>query len=90
VVRNVKGYNPKAGVTTPGFPATTVAVANGTAVDVMAYIVNGVNALTVQVDTDAALMIIPASQTGSVWIPAGSTFTPTYGGGAPTWKWKGN
>jgi Pectate lyase superfamily protein len=78
-----------AAVSTPGFPLTTVAVRNTTALDVMAYIVNGTSALTVQVDSVTGLMIIPASQTGSVLIPANSTFTPTYGGGAPTWKWYG-
>lgn len=88
-LRYNRGYNPKTGVSTPTFPNTTVAATNSTGVDVMAYITNGTSALTVQVDSDSALMIIPASQTGSVFIPNGSTFTPTYAAGTPTWKWKG-
>jgi hypothetical protein len=88
-IRNCPGINPIGAVTTPGFLATTVAVTNGTAVDVTAYVTAGVNPVTVQVDAVAALMVIPAAGVGTVRIPAGSTFTPTFGGGVPTWKWYG-
>jgi hypothetical protein len=87
--RGNRGYNPVGAVTTPGFPATTVVVTNTTRVDVVAYITNGTSAMTVQVDAVASLMVIPASQTGTVRIPASSTFKATYGGGAPSWVWYG-
>lgn len=89
IIKNNEGYNPVGSVSTPGFPATTVAVTNSVGVDVFAYITNGANPLTVQVDAVTSLMVIPANQTGTVRIPHGSTFTPTYGGGSPTWKWYG-
>lgn len=89
IFRHVTGFNPLGAVATPGFPATTVAVQNLTTVDVVAYGVNGANALTIQVDAVAALMVVPALAAFTVRIPAASTFTPTYAGGAPAWKWYG-
>jgi hypothetical protein len=89
IYRGNRGYNPSGAVSTPGFPATTVAVTNATGSDVVAYITNGAGALTIQVDAVTALMVIPANSVGTVRIPARSTFTPTYGSGAPTWKWYG-
>jgi hypothetical protein len=83
------GAAPGAGVTTPAFPATTVAQRNNTGFNVMVYIINGVNALTIQVDGLAAALVIPASQTGTIYLPSAGSITPTYGGGTPTWKWYG-
>jgi hypothetical protein len=73
----------------PAFPASTVAITNQTGVDVTYTVTAGVNAVTVQVDA-VVLGVIPANQVLSVPIPAGSTFKPTYAGGAPTGVAYGN
>lgn len=80
------GYNPVGGGFTPAFPATTVAAVNTTGSDVVAYILNGAGALTPQIDA-VGLPVVPAGQVTTVRIPAGSSFTPTYGAGVPTWVW---
>jgi len=77
-------------VTTPTFPATTVAATNTTGVNVMAYITNGVGAITVvKINgvTIGGTPSIPASGFASILIPAGQTFTCTYSSGTPTWGW---
>jgi hypothetical protein len=76
-------------VTTPTFPATTVAVTNATGVNVVAYILNGTSAMTVIKVNGTTTLLAPIATTGNatVWIPAGATFSATYGGGTPTWVW---
>jgi hypothetical protein len=93
-VRNNKGWNPVGNVTTPAFPATTVGQQNLTGHDVVAYILNGANSMTfvvtgVGLGNIAAPPAVPAGAWFTVIIPAGQTFTPTYAGGAPAWKWYG-
>jgi hypothetical protein len=76
-------------VVTPTFPATTVAVANTTGVDVMAYVLAGAAALTVVKVNGITTGLAPIATTGnaSVYIPNGQTFSATYASGTPTWVW---
>jgi hypothetical protein len=90
IYRDNQGYNPVGALAAgtgagqfPAFPATGVTITNSAATDVTYYIVNGTSAMTLQVDA-VVVGIIPASGFGTVRIPAGSTFKPTYAGGAPT------
>lgn len=96
VVRSCPGYNPIGQVTAPAFPATTVAATNTTGVDVMAYVTNGVGAITqVQIAGIAGTYVntnfqIAASGWGAIRIPAGGSVKFTYGSGAPAWVWMGD
>ena len=76
-------------VTAPTFPATTVAVSNTTGVDVVAYITNGAGAMTAIKVSGTNTGLGAAASTGfaTVYIPAGATFSCTYGSGTPTWVW---
>jgi hypothetical protein len=77
-------------ITTPAFPATTVAVTNTTGVNVMAYITNSSGAITViKINgvTIGGTPSIPASGFASILIPANQTFTCTYSAGTPAWGW---
>jgi secreted trypsin-like serine protease len=78
------------GVTTPAVPATTVAVANTTTVDVIVYLLSGNAAVTViAVNGVATGLVLAASttSTATVYLPAGATITLTYGSTPPTWVW---
>lgn len=84
------GYNPVASASAPAFPATTVAVNNGSGVDVTAYVKAGTSAITqVTVAGFATGLNIAISSWGTVKIPANTTVAFTYGGGTPTWTWVG-
>jgi hypothetical protein len=88
LVWNNPPYNPVGFVTTPGFPATTVAVTNNTGGWVTAYIVNGTSAITQIVvgGTNTNFQIV-ANGFGNIRIPPNSTISFTYAAGAPAWKW---
>lgn len=88
IARGNFGYNPKS-VTTPSFPATTVTYTNNTTVDVWVYITNGTGSMTTSVNGHPG-PAIPASALVPVFIPAGGTFTPTFGSGSPVWVFQGN
>lgn len=78
------------GITTPAIPATTVAVANTTTVDVIVYLLSGNAAVTViSVNGTATGLVLAASATScaTVYLPAGSTIALTYASTAPTWVW---
>ena len=95
-VRNNVGFNPVGSVSTPGFPATTVAATNTTGMDVTAFISNGINAITqVQVAGAGGTYVntnfnIAASGWATIRIPAGGGIKFTYAGGAPAWVWMGD
>jgi len=90
------GYNPVGQVTTPGFPASTVAVVNTTGVDVTAFVANSTSAITqIQIAGVAGTYVntnlqIGISSWGDFRIPAGGGVKFTYAGGAPTWTWFGD
>lgn len=85
------GLNPLGDVTAPAFPATTVAAANNTGFDVVAYITNGTSAITqiaiagVGASYNNTGMNIAANGWGAIVIPAGGYFKATYAGGSPSW-----
>lgn len=75
-------------VTAPTFPATTVAAANTTGVDVIAYITNGSAAMSaIKINSTNTGLGAAISGFATVYIPAGATFTCTYASGTPTWVW---
>lgn len=77
------GYNPIGHVTSPGIPATTVALANPFEVDAMVIVSGG----TVTV---IAIGGVATGLTSGVFrLPAGQTITLTYTV-APTWTWFGD
>ena len=77
----VQGFN----VTTPAYPASTVAVTNTTGYDCMVYLSGGTFTAAVQVD--GVSTGLPAATTNiGVLVPAGSTITLTFSA-AGTWKW---
>lgn len=78
-------------VTTPAVPATTVAAANTTGVDVIVYVVSGGGAVTViSVNGTATGAQVTATSgiTATVYLPAGQTIALTYASTAPTWVWQ--
>jgi hypothetical protein len=78
------------GVTTPAVPATTVAVANTTTVDVIVYLVSGGGAVTViSVNGTATGAQVTGTSgiTATVYLPAGQTIALTYASTPPTWTW---
>lgn len=78
------------GVTTPSVPATTVAVANTTTVDVIVYIVSGgaaVSAISVNGVATGLNLGTATSSCATVYLPAGATISWTGAGAAPTWTW---
>jgi hypothetical protein len=80
--------SPLPAVTTPTFPATTVAVTNTTGVDVMVYALAGAAGLTViKVNGTTIGLVTAASASASYYLPAGSTTAATYASGTPTWVW---
>jgi hypothetical protein len=86
---NTSSAPSNAQITTPTFPATTVAVTNTTGVDVVAYILNGSAAMTVVKVNGTTTGLAPIATTGNatVYLPAGATFSATYASGTPTWVW---
>lgn len=76
-------------LTAPAFPATTATYTNATAYDLYAHILNGTSAMTTVVNGNTGPAII-ASTHQTIFIPAGGTFVPTYGGGSPAWSFQGN
>ena len=78
-------------VTTPAIPATTIAVANTTTVDVIVYLVGGgatVTAITVNgTATGLQLSATASTSTATIYLPAGQTIALTYASTAPTWTW---
>jgi hypothetical protein len=77
-------------VTTPAVPATTVAVANTTTVDVHVYLVSGGGAVTViSVNGTATGAQVTGTSgiTATIYLPAGQTIALTYGSTPPTWTW---
>ncbi len=95
-IKDNLGYNPVGSVTTPGFPASTVAVVNTTGVDVTAFVTNSTSAITqIQIAGVAGTYVntnlqIGISSWGDFRIPAGGGVKFTYAGGAPTWTWFGD
>ena len=78
-------------VTTPAIPATTVAVANTTGVDVIVYVTSGggaVSAITVGGVATGQNLSTATSSSGAVYVPAGVTIALTYASTAPTWVWQ--
>ena len=78
------------GVTTPAVPATTIAVANTTTVDVIVYITSAGGAVTVISvggTTTGAQVTGTSGITATVYLPAGITIALTYASTAPTWVW---
>lgn len=78
------------GITTPTIPATTVAVANTTTVDVMVYVTSGggaVTAITVGGTATGLNLGTATTSSASVYLPAGTTIALTYASTAPTWTW---
>lgn len=78
-------------VTAPAIPATTVAVANTTGVDVMVYLTSGGAAVTViKVGTVTTGLNLGTATTSSASyvLPAGQTTALTYASTAPTWVWQ--
>jgi len=75
-------------VTTPTFPATTVAVTNTTGVDVMVYALAGAAGITViKVNGTTTGLLTAASASAAYYLPAGATTALTYASGSPTWVW---
>lgn len=78
-------------VTTPSVPATTVAQANTTGVDVIVYLANGGGAVTVikvnGVTTGLQLAGTTVGVGNAIYLPAGATISLTYASTAPTWVW---
>jgi hypothetical protein len=77
-------------VTTPSVPATTVAQANTTGVDVMVYITSGGAAVTVikvNGTTTGLNLGTATTSSASVYLPAGASISLTYASTAPTWVW---
>lgn len=85
-------YQPQGhSVSQPAMPLTTVSAtipAKTAQQDCMVYVTAGAAATTIAVAGTTAL-IVPALGVGSVYVPAGSTVTPTYASGSPTWAWFG-
>ena len=77
-------------VTTPAIPATTIAVANSTTVDVIVYVLSGggaVSAITVNGTATGAQVTGTSGISATVYLPAGQTIALTYASTAPTWTW---
>jgi hypothetical protein len=76
-------------VTAPTFPATTVAVTNGTGLDVVAYITNGAASMgTIKVNNiNLGLTVVATNGNATIYLPAGASFVCTYASGSPTWVW---
>lgn len=77
-------------ITTPAVPATTVAVANTTTVDVIVYVSSGgaaVSAITVSGVATGLTLGTATTSTATVYLPAGATISWTGAGAAPTWVW---
>ncbi len=95
-IKDNMGYNPVGQVTTPGFPASGVAVVNTTGVDVTAFVANSTSAITqVQIAGASGVYVntnlqIGISSWGDFRIPVGGGVKFTYAGGAPTWTWFGD
>ena len=76
-------------VTTPAFPATTVAVTNTTGVNVMVYALAGAAGFTVvKVNGVTTGLITGATASTTVYLPAGQTIAFTYASGSPSWVWQ--
>ncbi len=88
---NNPGYNPVGQVKAPG----TAMPASGTAIAAVPYdsfitIANGADSLTAEVSGGTAISYtLAANATGTYFVPAGETLTPTYAGGAPTYAQQG-
>ena len=91
VMRNVLGYNP-VGLVTVAVPATGAATA-ALPYDATFYITASTSTVACAVTdaggTSQTVATIPASGFAGVFVPAGSTLTPTYTA-APTWTVFGN
>jgi hypothetical protein len=77
-------------VTAPAVPATTVAVANSSGVDVMVYVLagSGASATVVKVNGVTLGLTLAAAGYCSYYLPAGQTTSITYTGGTLTWVWQ--
>ena len=87
-IRNNAGINPQ-GTLTVAVPATTVAIGAQTC-DSVFYITGAAGGSTSIAISGGPTVVVPASGTREIYVPAWTTFTPTYGGGnAPTWVVQG-
>jgi hypothetical protein len=90
-IRHVEGYNP-VGLVTVAVPATGVATA-ALPYDATFYITASTSTVACAVTdaggTSQTVATIPASGFAGVFVPAGSTLTPTYTA-APTWTVQGH
>jgi hypothetical protein len=88
-IRNSAGFNP-AGTQSISVPATTVAT-TALHFDATFYITAAAGGSTTAAISGGPTVTVPASACVPVFVPAGKTLTPTYGGGnAPTWVVEGN
>jgi hypothetical protein len=85
-VRRNRGYNPTGAVAIT-VPASGSATA-GRAFDMTFYITAGTSTCSCAVSGGGPTVVIPANGFGTLRIPAGITFTPTYTN-APTWVVEG-
>jgi pectate lyase-like protein len=90
LVRNCRNFNPHGSISgPPAMPATTVA-STAYHYDTMAYITAGTANVTVVRNTNgqgggaSPTITIPASTCVGIFVPAQTTWTPTYASGSPT------
>lgn len=89
VIRNNIPFNP-ANVSTPSFPSTTSTYTNATGIDVYAYVTNGVGSMSTVINGRTGPTLGASLSDIPIFIPAGGSFTPTYGSGSPSWVFQGN
>ena len=85
IAKTNAGYNP-VGVVSPAVPSSGSAVA-ATAYDRTFYVTNGAASSTFAIGGGPTITL-PASATGTIRVPAGTTLTPNYTA-APTWVVEG-
>jgi hypothetical protein len=87
-IRNNQGINP-AGTQTVAVPASTVAIGAQT-FDCVFYVTGAAGGSCSIALSNGPTVVVPASGTREIYLPAWTTFTPTYGAGnAPTWVVQG-
>lgn len=85
---NTSNAPTNAQITTPTFPATTVAATNTNTVDVVVYALAGAAGFTVvKVNGVTTGLVTAASASCTIYLPVGATISFTYASGTPTWVW---